>query len=478
MNSSLRQVWRRWNADILVALAGVNLLAIFIYLGNWKNLLHPIANYLALYAVAFGFYIYAGRIIQSRAAQHSRSLAWIIVVMAIAFRLAVVHGPASLSTDIYRYVWDGRLTCHWINPYRWTPLDSRLAQYRDLTIWLPMEYKAYQTVYMPISQLFFAIGYAIFRNNLIGYKFIFTLCDIGIVLLVMAILKRMGKDPARAIWYAWCPLPVIEVSLAGHQDVTGILMLMLAIYLLTLGRQRAAAVALAAAGLTKGFALLLLPLVTRKCGLRLILATALSLLYLGLPLWVYLPKFLHGMQQYLDYVHVNSGLFGMIDFGLCFITPSHFKITSILSDGAILTALAWSVWTKTLSYEEMMRRAIVVIAVCLLVVPSLFPWYVLWLLPLVTIYGDRPSAAFLCLAGTVDLVYIYYFDSAVHWWVPSIEYLPVYALLILEVRKGYWRPAILGDAGGSPGPASDIDSDGVEPSSDVFERPGGADATW
>ena len=438
MHNSLHEFWHRSKADLLLILVGLNLLGIFTYLGDRQNLLHPIAIYLCLYGVAFCVYAYAGRVAQLRSHGNDRTVIWIIVVMAIAFRLVALHGPPSLSTDIYRYVWDGRLTCHWVNPYRWTPLDSRLAQYRDVAIWQPMEYKAYQTVYMPISQLFFAICYAIFRDNLIGYKFVFTICDVAIILLVMAILKRMGKDPATVIWYAWCPLPVVEVSLAGHQDVTGVVVLMLSIYLLMIGKQRTAAVALAAAGLTKGFALLL-PLSARKCGTRLIPSVLFALVYLGLPLWVYLPKFLHGMQQYLSYVHVNSGLFALVDAGLYLVSPSHFRIASVLSDAAILATVAWSVWTQARTFEELMRRAIIVMAVCLLVVPSLFPWYVIWLLPFATLFGKRPAVSIIALALTVDMVYVYYLDQAVHWWVPVIEYLPIYGIVIWESRSGYWR---------------------------------------
>jgi hypothetical protein len=237
-------------------------------------------------------------------------------------------------------------------------------------------------------------------------------------------------------------------------------------------------VALAAAGLTKGFALLLLPSYARRCGKRLTLSIFIALLYFGLPLWIYLPKYLHGMQQYLDYVHVNSGLFGLVDLLLCFVSPFHFKIASILSDVAILASVAWSVWTPIRSHEEMLRRAIIVIAVCLLVVPSLFPWYVLWLLPLVAMYGERPSKAFICLAGCVDLVYIYYFDSAVHWWVPAVEYIPVFALLYSEIKRGYWRPAILGGAGEGSAGVGDRESPGAESSPEAVLPAAGTEATW
>src|SRR3978361_2060052 len=34
---------------------------------------------------------------------------WLVLLVAAALRLAVFPAPAFLSTDIYRYVWDGRV---------------------------------------------------------------------------------------------------------------------------------------------------------------------------------------------------------------------------------------------------------------------------------------------------------------------------------------------------------------------------------
>ncbi len=371
----------------------------------------------------------------------------LILVFGALFRLVLVHGFPSLSTDIYRYVWDGRLTCHWINPYRWSPWDTRLAAYRDIGIWQPMEYKAYQTVYMPVSQLVFAINYALFRENLIGFKFVYTLIDIATMPIIALLLGRLGKDPARVIWYAWCPLPIVEIGLAGHQDGVGVLCLMIALIMLIDRKIVWSAIWLAAAGLTKGFALLLLPLLIRFAGKRLATPIALALIYLGLPLWVYLPEFLHGMEQYLNYVHVNAGLFSLVDWLVAHFNGYHYWITSKLSDIAILATVGWSVWSKPATFEELIRRAIIVIAVCLLVVPTLFPWYLVWLLPLVVLYGRAPSGAFLLLGLMVNLVYVYYFNREVYVWLPLVEYLPFYAVLIWEIRSGYWRAATSDAAG-------------------------------
>ena len=39
------------------------------------------------------------------------------------------------STDIYRYIWDGRVQADGINPYRYVPADPALAHLRDAAIY-------------------------------------------------------------------------------------------------------------------------------------------------------------------------------------------------------------------------------------------------------------------------------------------------------------------------------------------------------
>jgi len=432
-----RLVW------VALLLVGVALLGLYAILGRQHYLTTPIKPYLLLYAAAFGYYIYAA----ARLLPHlppSRRLVPLIFGFGVLFRLAVLFAPPSLSTDMYRYVWDGRLTLHGINPYHYAPNANQLRPLRDPDIWLPMEYKAYQTIYMPVSQFVFATGNALFGDNLIGYKFLYLLFDVGVMALLWRLLVALGLPARNLIWYAWSPLPITEVSLAGHQDVVGVFFLLLAFLLARRPRTEwAAALALVAAALTKGFALLLLPLFCRTFGRRFALVAACGLVYLGLPMWVCLPQFVHGMQQYLRYVNVNSGLFHWMNQGLSHVTKSHFAIATKISDAAILGVTVWAAWEPVEAYPDLLRRAFVVLAVTLLVVPSLFPWYLVWVLPLLPLLDRQPSPAFVLLTGLVVCLYLYYVSLIAYWWTPVIEYLPFYAVLAWEWhrRRQAQRPA-------------------------------------
>jgi hypothetical protein len=286
---------------------------------------------------------------------------------------------------------------------------------------------------------------------------------------MIVMLLRERKFPVTNVyWYAWCPLPATEIAIAGHQDIVGVFLLLCALMFMLRSRPMRACALLMAAGFTKGFAFLLLPIFIRRYGTRFGLYAAGAFVVLGLPLWVCPKQFMHGMQQYLGTVHVNSGIFHFVYTGFRLILPGWaYIITSRLSNLAVLAITAWSVRTGVSSDTEMIRRAIIVIAVCLLVVPTLFPWYVLWLLPLVLIYKPKPSAAFIVLAGTVSLMYLYYFNYTILWWFRVLEYAPFYLLIWREVKEGYWLTCEdigAGDGAGASGARMADDFNGASES--------------
>ena len=63
-----------------------------------------------------------------------------------------------LSSDIYRYIWDGRVQAAGINPYRYFPAHDALAALRDATIFPRINRADYAvTIYPPVAEFFFLI---------------------------------------------------------------------------------------------------------------------------------------------------------------------------------------------------------------------------------------------------------------------------------------------------------------------------------
>ena len=58
-----------------------------------------------------------------------------VFVVALALRLAALAGPPTLSDDLYRYSWDGRVQAAGIDPYRHPPDSPPLAALREPWLW-------------------------------------------------------------------------------------------------------------------------------------------------------------------------------------------------------------------------------------------------------------------------------------------------------------------------------------------------------
>ena len=75
---------------------------------------------------------YAGLVWLVRRRALSRPALLAALAIAAVARLVIVAAPPVMSTDLYRYVWDGRVQAAGINPYRYVPADPALAGLRDV----------------------------------------------------------------------------------------------------------------------------------------------------------------------------------------------------------------------------------------------------------------------------------------------------------------------------------------------------------
>jgi len=69
-----------------------------------------------------------------RRATLPRHTLWIVLTAAVAMRALTLAAPPLLSSDIYRYVWDGRVQLAGINPYRYLPDAPELSFLRDAAV--------------------------------------------------------------------------------------------------------------------------------------------------------------------------------------------------------------------------------------------------------------------------------------------------------------------------------------------------------
>ena len=352
----------------------------------------------------------------------------LILGAALVFRLTLWWSPATLSDDIFRYVWDGRVQLADINPYLYAPSAPQVAHLRD-ALYHSVNHPDIPTIYPPLAQLFFR-AICLLSATPAAFKLALLLCDWGLCLLLAHSLVRRGQDPRRVVLYAWHPLPLVEVAGSGHIDALGVLLLFTALYALHSQRWAAAVCALAGAFLVKLVPLALLPSFWRRprAGWLNFRQRSALLLFPILGLLAFWPfadageKLATGLLTYVQHWHFNAAAYSLFRLAL---EPLHARWLCT----ALFALVALGVQFR---YRDPYRAAFATLGAYVLLSPTVHPWYLLWVLPFLAFF---PSPAWLLLSGSIFLAYevqIGYGSQGV-WrekpWVLWAQYAPFYLLL-------------------------------------------------
>lgn len=192
-----------------------------------------------------------------------RGTLWSVLGMAVALRALLLIPPPILSTDIYRYIWDGRVQAADINPYRYIPADPALAALRDPVIYPQINRAEYaRTIYPPVAELVFAAvgrisdSVAAMRLAMLGFEALGIIC-------LLRLLPLAGLPVERILIYAWNPLVLWSFANDGHMDAIVVGLLGLALLLRARHKDGWAGAALAGAILAKFFPLVVVPAFVR-----------------------------------------------------------------------------------------------------------------------------------------------------------------------------------------------------------------------
>ena len=98
-----------------------------VYLGDLRT---QIPAFWAGVFAAFLCYLIAGYLILRRPC----GSLLLILGGALIFRLTLLPSTPTLSDDIFRYIWDGRVQLAGINPYLYAPDDPALYHLRDAPV--------------------------------------------------------------------------------------------------------------------------------------------------------------------------------------------------------------------------------------------------------------------------------------------------------------------------------------------------------
>ena len=228
----------------------------------------------------------------------ARAGLFLILGLALAMRLLLVGHEPFLSTDIFRYIWDGRVQAAGVNPYLHVPADPALAALRDAAIFPYINRADYAvTAYPPVAQMFF-LAVTRISESLTAMRLAMIGCEVVIVAIVIDLARTLERPATAVVAYAWHPLAIFEVANSGHVEALMVALLMLGLWLLVRMRPVAGAVFVALATLAKPYAVFALPAFWRPWDWRAPLAAIAT-----------------AVICYLPYLGAGRGVFGFMGLG-------------------------------------------------------------------------------------------------------------------------------------------------------------------
>jgi alpha-1,6-mannosyltransferase len=360
---------------------------------------------------------------------------WLVLGVGILLRAVLLPTPPFLSSDIYRYVWDGRVQSAGINPYRYLPVDPALAALRDTAIYPSINRPDYaRTIYPPMAQLVFAgVGrlwdsVTAMKITMVGFEALGLLC-------MLPILAMAGLPRERILIYAWNPLTLWSFASDGHVDAIAVGLLGLTLLLRARRRDGWAGALLGCAALVKFFPIVIAPALLRGGSFwrpALAGAAVIAALY-----GVYISAGPH-VLGFLPGYGTEEGLadgsgFWLLDGLSHLITlPPGASAAYLACAALVLLGLALSVIRQHSPGHDavvLCRDAAVLMAATMAAISPHYPWYFAALaLPCVV----APSRPVLWLATAPMLLTLDPWPDARFLW-RGLLYLPAIALLCADL---------------------------------------------
>ncbi len=392
--------------------------------------------FVAVLAVAATAYLAAVAVVLRR--KPPRGAVWLVLGVALAMRLPVLFAPWFLSSDVYRYVWDGKVQNADIDPYRFVPADPALAPLRDAAIYPRVNRAATaRTIYPPFAEAVFAL-IARVSPTVFAMKAAMVGFELVAMAALVALLDLARLPRARLLIYAWNPLAVWTFAGNGHVDAIVVGMVALALLAAARRWRGPAGALLGAAVLAKFLPAAILPALWRRWDWRLPAACAaviaalygFYLLRAGGHVLGYLPGYAseEGVAQ-------GGGIWalaGLAEFGP--LPPRAGLVYAALAAMALLAlaarlGLARRPADPARDAVRMGRDAAILAAATIAAISPHYPWYFVWLAVPCCLYPLR-SVVWLSVAPL--LLYLDPLHERFVW--PALIYVPAIGLALLDLR--------------------------------------------
>jgi hypothetical protein len=369
-----------------------------------------------------------------------------------------------LSDDVLRYRVDAKAVLAGRSPYAWPATTLPTIGVRlDATDRL-MPHAQMSTIYLPVSQAFFAGVRAVETvvetsatqpastqpleqtalnrlrqrpGQLTVWRVAMALTAIGTTLAILRCLTSLGRSPWWAIVFAWHPLTIVETAGMAHQDALGAMLVVSAIALLLSRRPAWAGVVMALAVGVKPIGLLVAGVIAmqqlRRSQYSFAICGSIAALLVMSPALAWSANRAGFGQTFVTYAQsweANSFLLeAWLNQDRGRWLPLEQASKAFYRTASMLILIGWAMTLRIRRGENdlVLAPALSLLTVATLLSPVVYAWYLLWPLALVPLVNWRTSLPTIAWCATAVVSYQMWHEPS--WWLPWkwlwVEYAPV-----------------------------------------------------
>lgn len=399
---------------------------------------------IGLFAVAFGAYLYS----ILKLANSSRNII-LLIKMGILARLILIFALPNLSDDFYRFIWDGRLLNHGINPFLQLPsyyIENGLhSDFLPQGLYEYLNSQHYFTVYPPVLQAVFWLATSWFPNSIFGnivvMKLILLACEIGSIYLIVRLLKHFNLPERNVLWYALNPVVILELVGNIHFEAMMIFFSLLAIWLLVKNRWAASAAAMGIAVVSKLLPLMFLPFLIKRLrwkSIRYYFVVGITMILLFLPLLNI--EFIQNISKSIGLYFQNFEYNGSIYYVLRWLgfqiegynMIAYFSPWLSLTVAVLVFVLAFRVKEK--EFTRLPQNMLLALTIFYLCSTTIHPWYITSLVAFSTLTRFRYPVVW---SGLIFLTYFNYSYEPFYEniWIVVLEYIVLFGWMVYEIGQ-------------------------------------------
>ncbi len=390
-----------------------------------------VLNYSTLWIISSLFYLLANILIKKISIENYHI--FFLIVLSVLTQLSFLNYEPIGSDDIYRYMWDGKVQANNINPYSYKPIDKELNELHSNILPSKMNFKEMKTIYFPLSQWLFYVGFKISGENFWGYKFLIFISIIISIVLFYKILVHLNMEKKRLLFFILSPLIYFQFSIDGHLDAFGLPLLISSLYFYLKDKKLYSAFFLGLSFSIKPVAIVLIPLffLNEK-------SIADKFKFLIVTIFTFLI-------QFTPYIFSSNPFEAFIIFsknwmfnGFIFTT-----INSIIHNNQLARLITWicliiSLLPIYFGKIELIKKFYFAILLMIIFSPVIHPWYLSWLLifiPFTNFWSGIYLVSAVSLTSITILVYKMTGNWKDYYVVQMIEFIPTIVLMIYELFK-------------------------------------------